>query len=89
MSKQPTKPCEVCQSAIEREHRMHCPTCIYCGARLIQNIQKLNRPREERSARCKAVLQDWMGYGHDEAELRRLAKGPKPIDPQALPKVNK
>ena len=62
---------------------MHCPTCIYCGARLIQNIQMLNRPREERSARCKAVLQDWMGYGHDEAELRRLAKGPKPIDPNA------
>ena len=81
--------CEVCRTAIESHHRMHCPSCIYCGARLIQNIQKLDRPREERIQRCRDVLQVWMQYGHNEADLRSLAKGPKPIDPDVLPKAKK
>ena len=59
----------------------HCPTCLWCGARLIARIQALQRPRSEVTARCRKVLTDWMAMGHDEAELRRLAKSPTPLQP--------
>lgn len=59
------------------------PLCIWCGARLIQWIQRLrDRPREERVARCRVVLTDWVSYGHSERELRELAaSGSMPLAP--------
>jgi hypothetical protein len=62
-------------------HPLHCPTCLWCGARLIARIQALQRPRSEITARCRKVLADWMAMGHDETELRRLAKTPTPLQP--------
>lgn len=54
--------------------RTYTPACLYCGARLIQALGKLRRPREEIAERRRKVLADWMAHGHSEAELRRLAK---------------
>lgn len=77
--------CGCCQAASEAPaYRMHCPTCIYCGARLIQGIQKLPITRSEVQERCRAVLADWLAYGHDEQALRALAKGPRAIAPQEV-----
>ena len=74
--------CRNCNAAREApDYRMHCPTCIHCGARLIQAIQRLPRPREEIQRRCRAVLNDWVAMGHDEKELRALAKGPRALAP--------
>lgn len=73
--------CDVCQTL--RKHyrhdpqlyRMHCPTCIQCGARLIQKLQRLYQlTAEQRRDRCRQVLADWMAQGHSEKELRALAK---------------
>ena len=54
----------------------HCNlACIYCGARTIQRIQrKFRLAPDAKRIRCRAVLSDWMRYGHDEQELRELAK---------------
>lgn len=58
------------------------PACIYCGARLIQSIGTLRRPREELIERRRKVLADWMEHGHSEAEIRRLVKlGAVPLAP--------
>lgn len=74
--------CAVCNAAREAPaHRFYCPTCIHCGARLIQSIQRLPRARDEIRDRCRKVLHDWMQYGHDEQELRKLAKGPRALAP--------
>ena len=62
---------------------MHCPSCIYCGARLIQALGRLPRPRDEIVARRRAVLADWVAYGHAEADLRELAKGALALAPDA------
>ena len=73
--------CDVC--ATIRKHyrndpqlyRMHCPTCIHCGARLIQKFQRLYQLTvEQRRDRCRQALADWMAQGHGEQELRALAK---------------
>jgi len=67
--------CDCCEnSRAGPEYPMHDPSCIYCGARLIWKIQRKPIGREEAMARCRKVLQDWLHYGHSEAELRKLAK---------------
>ena len=68
--------CECCQRAREGPgYTLFDPACLFCGARLIWRIQRLlQRPREERIARCRQALADWMEHGHSEAEIRRLAK---------------
>lgn len=52
----------------------HCPTCIWCGARLISRIRGLKgvRPVKELSTRATAALQVWVEYGHSEQTLRKL-----------------
>ena len=77
------------ECAILREHyprdpevrlvrvRLFFPSCIYCGARYIQWIQrKSGRPAEARKRECRRVLERWKAHYHDEAELRALAKSP-------------
>lgn len=54
---------------------MFCPSCLHCGARAIQTIQRLVIPTQDKVRRCRAVLVDWMAMGHDETALRDLAKG--------------
>ena len=60
---------------------MHNPTCLYCGATLIQRIGKYSIPISAATERRRAVLDDWVAHGHDEAQIRRLAKGPLAIEP--------
>lgn len=67
--------CDCCKAAQEAPaYRLYCPTCLWCGARLIRKLGTLPRTRDEITARRRQVLQDWMSYGHEESELRRLAK---------------
>lgn len=74
--------CQCCNATREAPmHRMFNPACLHCGARLIQRLGTLQRPREEITARRRQVLEDWMRYGHAELDLRRLAKGPVPLAP--------
>lgn len=70
------EPCVCCMADRECDglNRYHTPKCLWCGARLIQKIQRLRRPREEIASRCKAVLTDWVAYGHSEQQIRKLAK---------------
>ena len=71
-------PCENCLTARECDglYRMFTPKCVYCGARLIQSIQRLCISPNEKVVRCCAVLADWLTFDHNETELRRLAKEP-------------
>ncbi len=82
--------CEECQAARQFPgHNRHDLKCLHCGARLIQAIQRL-RPLptvEETTAaqikrRCRTVLTDWVAYGHDEQQLRALAKGGMAVEPE-------
>lgn len=61
----------------------HCLTCLYCGARLIQGIQKLPINREAKITRCRKVLADWVAWGHRDAEIRKLASMREmPLEPE-------
>ena len=60
---------------------MFTPKCIYCGARLIQMLGRLQIPASECSARRRAVLSDWVKYGHSETEIRDLVKGSMALGP--------
>ena len=53
---------------------MFCPTCLWCGARLIQWIGRLQIAQSESLARRRAVLRDWVAWGHSEAAIRALMK---------------
>ena len=72
------QPCATIRKHYPRDpqlYRMHCLTCIQCGARLIQKLQRLYQlTTEQRRDRCRAALADWMAQGHSEQELRALAK---------------
>ena len=72
-----TTPCTSCQASRETQGlwNMHDPACLWCGARLIQKIGRLQLSASESTARKRAVLADWTAYGHSEIEVRRLAKG--------------
>lgn len=68
-------------------YAVHCPSCVYCGARLIWRIQRFHIPRQERIDRCRRALKVWTDYGHSETEIRRLAKLPEiPLAPIEQPK---
>ncbi len=75
--------CHECQRARETAGRFtwYCPKCLWCGARLIARIQTFPRPRSEINDRCRKVLADWMAMGHDEQQLRTLAKTDLPLEP--------
>ena len=75
-------PCSNCNTAREfPEYRMFCPSCIYCGARLIQRIGLLPIGKTEASERRTKVLKDWTQYGHSEKEIRGLVAGPPALGP--------
>lgn len=74
--------CNFCQIAREYPgHRFFSPSCLWCGARLLQMLGRLPIGETECRDRRRAVLTDWMGYGHSELELRRLYRGPVPLMP--------
>lgn len=67
--------CKTCALANPAWTQYDSPKCIYCAARLIQQIGKLRTPTsDEIAARRRAVLADAVAYGHPEMEIRRLAK---------------
>jgi len=69
--------CTDCKAAKETNglwKRYNTPKCIHCTAQLIQVIGKLTIPKNEASARMRAVLLDAVAFGHSEAEIRKLAK---------------
>jgi len=61
---------------------MHNPACIYCGARLIQEIFKYRIPAADRTRQAKAALARWLQFGRDEAEIRRLVKLDTALEPE-------
>ena len=71
-------------------YRMHCPTCIHCGARFIQKLQRLYQlTTEQRQERCRAALADWLRYrrAHDPklaGLLFHSRKGGRPLSIRAL-----
>ena len=76
--------CPDCKEATEHpSHRQYCPKCIYCGARLIKRIGGLlEGDRAMKQARMKAVLNDWVAYGHSEAVIRDLVKKGPLVEPE-------
>ena len=81
--------CTDCEAARETRGQWNRfdPACLWCGARLIQQIKGLTgRPSAERSARCKVVLTDWAAHGHAESALRELvSSGSMPLEPHGKP----
>lgn len=75
--------CSDCLAARETSGhwRMFDPLCIFCGARLIQRIGRVDATDAEIKQRRKVVLADWMKYGHAEQEIRELVKGPMAVEP--------
>ncbi len=76
--------CDTCAAAriCAGHNRVYDPLCLWCGARYIKQIGSLPaQTKEEVAAWRRGVLRDWMAFGHDETELRELAKGPMPVEP--------
>ena len=69
--------CPSCTASRETQGRwpeFNTPKCIWCTARLIQTIgTKNHRPRDEITARKRAVLADAVEWGHEEKAIRALA----------------
>lgn len=74
--------CTNCETARTfPEYRMFDPACLHCGARLIQLLGRLPIGASECTARRRNELAIWLHHGHQEADLRSLAKGPIPLAP--------
>lgn len=76
--------CQDCKAAKETNglwNQFDSPKCLHCTARLIQRIGKLRTPTSEQiAARRRAVLSEAVAWGHDEALIRKLAKGPLALE---------
>jgi len=69
------RPCECCTEAREFGYsKLHCPSCLWCGARLIQQIGKSQIAVSAAKVRQLVQLAVWMNHGHSEPEIRRLVK---------------
>lgn len=75
--------CKPCQTAsIVPAHNLFSPACLHCGARMIQRLGLLPIPASEIATRRRQVLVDWAEFGHQESQIRALAKGPLAIAPK-------
>ena len=85
-------PCWDCSAATETNGqwvRFDSLKCMYCAARLIQMLGRLNMrqgetPEQHRariSARRKVVLADSVAAGLSEALIRDLVKGKMAVEP--------
>ena len=88
----PESPCWDCYSATETNGqwvRFDSLKCVFCAARLIQALARLNMrqgetPEQHRariSARRKVVLADSVAAGLSEALIRDLVKGKMAVEP--------
>jgi len=67
--------CSTCALANPLWTQYDSPKCIYCTARLIQQVGKMRTPTsDEIAARRRVVLADAVAFGHSEMEIRRLVK---------------
>lgn len=75
--------CECCGAARETAGmwRYYELSCAHCGSRLIQRLGKLQVTAAEITQRRKAVLADWVKYGHAESQIRELVRGPMAVAP--------
>ena len=85
-------PCWDCSAATETNGqwvRFDSLKCVFCAARLIQALARLNMRQGEThqthrkriSARRKAVLDDSVAAGLSEALIRDLVKGKMAVEP--------
>lgn len=76
--------CTDCKAAKETAGlwaQFNSPGCLWCTARLIQRLGKLRTPTTDAiTARRRVVLADAVAWGHDEALIRKLAKGPLSVE---------
>ena len=74
--------CPSCQASRETNslcNQFNTPQCVFCTSRLIQTLGRLQTAtKSEITARRQAVLADAVAYGHQEADIRRLAKIKEP-----------
>lgn len=75
--------CTCCNDARDkpsyRKWTLHCPFCV---ARGIQLTQRQIDPPQERSRRCREILEQALANGLDEQQIRALAKkAERPVDP--------
>lgn len=76
--------CEECAASRECNglwNRFDDRKCIYCSARRIQFIGGLKIARSDASERRTKALNEGVAAGHDEAEIRKLVKGPTAFAP--------
>ena len=73
--------CQNCQLYRDHQITRAQANCIFDGARMIQRIQALEIPTERKSKLCWSVVAEWVAWGHDEQEIRQLAKGPTALEP--------
>lgn len=76
--------CKDCASAQETHgHWKQCnPLCLFCGVRMIQFISRMQKPLLELAQAKRKWLDHWLTFGHDELEIRRLAKGSMCVAPK-------
>ena len=71
------KSCKTCESAritLGLWTTYDSPKCIYCTARLWQQIDKLRTPTSAQIlARRRVVLEEAVAFGHDESAIMELA----------------
>jgi hypothetical protein len=75
--------CIRCEKTRENpDYALHCPKCLYCGARAIWRVAHWRLPRDESVARRRQTLAEWMAWGHLEIDLRRLSsQADMPLEP--------
>lgn len=77
--------CADCKAATITQgcwRQFNAPACIFCSARMIQQIGKLRTPTSEQiTARRKVVLAEAIAWGHSEELIRKLVKGPMAVSP--------
>lgn len=78
--------CEDCAGAraSPEHHRRYDPRCLWCGARYVQQLRRLELPKKELDAWRVRVMDDWEKFGHDRMRLRELAMAKAlPVEPSA------
>lgn len=79
--------CKECQAAKECGNHgryFNSVQCVYCAARLIQQIGKFKISASVCATRRKAALADSVAAGLEEDLIRKLAKGPMALEPEII-----
>jgi hypothetical protein len=77
--------CEDCAAARMNPewYRRYTPSCLWCGARYVQQLRRLGLEKKALDAWRTRVMDDWEAFGHDRQQLRELALAKEiPLDPE-------